>query len=101
MAQKGRTTDVNQKISINRRDCGDRMSASPAFAASDKAELDALRQSMQAQIDYLKRQLELLNGQQKDTQLQTQATAQKVDTGVAAVAKVTPPKGKRACRSAR
>ncbi len=71
------------------------LSASPAFAASDKAELDALRQSMQAQIDYLKRQVEILSGQQKNTQVQTQATAQKVDTAVAAVAKVTPPKGKK------
>ena len=70
-------------------------SSSPAFAASDKAEIDALRQSMQAQIDYLKHQVEILSGQQKDTQVQTQATAAKVDTAVAAVAKVTPPKGKK------
>jgi hypothetical protein len=71
-------------------------SALPAFAAdSTKAEIDTMRRSMQAQIDYLKRQVELLSNQQKDTQASTAATAAKVDATVAAVSKVVPPKGKK------
>jgi hypothetical protein len=66
-----------------------------AHADSSKAEVESLRRSMQAQIDYLKRQVELLSGQQKDTQAKTEVTEKKVDTAVAAVAKVTPPKGKK------
>ena len=49
---------------------------------------------MQAQIDYLKRQVEILQGKQQDTQATAQAAVQKIDTAVAAV-KVTPPKGKK------
>ena len=70
----------------------------PSFAASgnsDKAEIEAMKASMQAQIDYLKRQVEILQGQQKDTTAVTKETAQKVDTAVAAVQKVAPPKGKK------
>jgi len=66
-----------------------------ADSGTSKAEVEALRRSMQAQIDYLKRQVELLGGQQKDTQAKTEVTEKKVDTAVAAVAKVTPPKGKK------
>lgn len=69
--------------------------APSAHADSSKTEVEALRRSMQAQIDYLKRQVELLGGQQKVTQTKTEATEQKVDTAVAAVQKVTPPKGKK------
>jgi hypothetical protein len=69
--------------------------APAAHADSSKAEVEALRRSMQAQIDYLKRQVEILGGQQKVTQTKTEATEQKVDTAVAAVQKVTPPKGKK------
>jgi hypothetical protein len=71
--------------------------STPAAHAADssKTEVEALRRSMQAQIDYLKRQVELLSGQQKVTQTKTEVTEQKVDTAVAAVQKVTPPKGKK------
>src|SRR5438128_2617141 len=50
---------------------------------------------MQAQIDELKHQVEALSGQQKATETKTVATQEKVDTAVAAVQKVTPPKGKK------
>jgi hypothetical protein len=71
--------------------------ALPAHADSgvSKSQFDAMQRSMQAQIDYLKRQVEILGGQQKATETKTAATAEKVDTAVAAVAKVTPPKGKK------
>jgi hypothetical protein len=70
----------------------------PAFAASSdstKAEVEAMRKVMQAQIDELKKEVQQLSGQQQATQAQTQVTEQKVDTAVAAVQKVTPPKGKK------
>jgi hypothetical protein len=72
--------------------------AAPGFAASSdttKAQVEAMRKAMQAQIDELKAQVQQLTGQQQATQAQTQVTAQKVDTAVAAVEKVTPPKGKK------
>ncbi len=71
--------------------------ALPAQADSgvSKGQFEAMQRSMQAQIDYLKRQVEILGGQQKATETKTAATAEKVDTAVAAVAKVTPPKGKK------
>jgi hypothetical protein len=72
--------------------------AAPAFAASSdstKAQVEAMRKVMQAQIDELKQQVQQLSGQQQATQAQTQVTQQKVDTAVAAVQQVTPPKGKK------
>ena len=67
--------------------------ASPAFAAknSQQSEIDELRSEVQA----LKSEVQTLKGQQQTTQAQTTATQEKVDTAVAAVAKVTPPKGKK------
>jgi hypothetical protein len=59
--------------------------------SSQQAEIDELRAEVQA----LKGEVQALKGQQQTTQAQTAATAQKVDTAVAAVAKVTPPKGKK------
>jgi hypothetical protein len=69
----------------------------PAFAAkgSEQSQIDQLRQQMQAEIDALKAEVSTLKGQQQTTQAQTTATQEKVDTAVAAVAKVTPPKGKK------
>ena len=46
---------------------------------------------MQAQIDYLKRQVEILSAKEKDTQVQNKVTQEKVE----AVAKLAPPKGKK------
>ncbi|HLG88272.1 MAG TPA: hypothetical protein VKZ79_13880 [Alphaproteobacteria bacterium] len=72
------------------------LSAIPASAASsEQQEIEALKRQMQAQIDYLKRQVEILSEKEKADQAQQQANQQKVDTAVAAVAKVTPPKGKK------
>ena len=67
------------------------MSGGPAFAQTAAEQLRA----QQAQIDYMKRQIELM--QQKLTQMQAdaQTTQQQAATAVAAVAKVTPPKGKK------
>src|ERR1700761_5328515 len=66
---------------------------SPAFAAknSQQSEIDELKAEVQA----LKAEVQGLKGQQQTTQAQATATEQKVDTAVAAVAKVTPPKGKK------
>jgi outer membrane murein-binding lipoprotein Lpp len=68
--------------------------AMPAFAAgkgSEKSEIDELK----AEVQELKSEVQALKGQQQTTQAQAQAAEQKVDTAVAAVAKVTPPKGKK------
>jgi hypothetical protein len=69
----------------------------PVFAASGSAQsqIDALRKQMQTEIDALKQEVATLKGQQQTTQAKTEVTEQKVDTAVAAVAKVTPPKGKK------
>jgi len=65
----------------------------PAFAAkpSQQSEIDELKAEVQA----LKAEVQGLKGQQQTTQAQAVATQEKVDTAVAAVAKVTPPKGKK------
>jgi len=70
--------------------------APAAFAkSSEQAQIDSLKAQMQAEIDALKQEVATLKGQQQTTQATTQATQEKVDTAVAAVAKVTPPKGKK------
>jgi hypothetical protein len=69
-------------------------SATPVLAASGdgtKAQIQAL----QAEIDALRQEVHTLRGQQNDAQAQNAVTAQKVETAVAAVAKATPPKGKK------
>jgi len=66
----------------------------PAFAApknSEKSEIDELKAEVQA----LRDEVHALKGEQQTTQAKAVATEQKVDTAVAAVAKVTPPKGKK------
>jgi hypothetical protein len=68
--------------------------AVPVFAATSdntKAQLQAL----QAEVEALKQQIQLLRGQQTDAQARDAMTEQKIETAVAAVQKVTPPKGKK------
>jgi hypothetical protein len=70
--------------------------ATPAFAAkSQQSQIDELRQQMQAEIDALKAEVAALKGQQTQDQAQQKVTQEKVETAVAAVQKVTPPKGKK------
>jgi hypothetical protein len=71
--------------------------AAPSFAAkrSTQSQIDELRTQMQAEINALKQEVATLKGQQKDTQAKTAVTEQKADTAVAAVQRVTPPKGKK------
>jgi len=72
------------------------MIAAPAFAGqSQQAQIDQLRQQMQAEIDALKQEVATLKSQQQQNQVQQQATQQAAETAVAAVQKVTPPKGKK------
>jgi hypothetical protein len=69
----------------------------PVFAAgnSTQSQINTLRNQMQAEIDALKQEVATLKGQQQTTQAKAEVAEQKVETAVAAVAKVTPPKGKK------
>ena len=68
------------------------LAAIPASAASsEQDQIDALKRQMQAQIDYLKRQVDILSHKQQDTQV----TAQKAQEAATVAAKLVPPKGKK------
>jgi hypothetical protein len=71
------------------------MRAEPALAESQQQQIDELRQTMQAEIDALKAEVQTLKAQQQQNATQQQVTAEKAETAVAAVAKVTPPKGRK------
>ncbi len=65
-----------------------------AGTASAQSASDQIR-AQQAQIDYMKRQIDLMQQKLQDLQTTTQATQQAATATAAAVAKVTPPAGKK------